>query len=70
VKSNFREYPVHQRNYGCRIREYLYKDLKILVMENELLRITILADKGTDTIEFLYKPLDLDVLWHSFNGVR
>ena len=59
-----------QRNYGCRIREYLYRDLRTIVMENEPLRITILADKGTDIVEFLYKPLDLDVLWHSFNPIR
>jgi hypothetical protein len=70
MKSRFLETRRHQRNYGCRIREYVYKDLKTLVMENELLRICVLADKGTDIIEFLYKPLDLDVLWHSFNGVR
>ena len=44
--------------------------MRTLVMENELLRISVLADKGTDIIEFLYKPLDLDVLWHSFNGIR
>jgi galactose mutarotase-like enzyme len=70
MKSSFPKHSAHQRNYGCRIREYRYQDLETLVMENELLRITILADKGTDIIEFLYKPLDLDVLWHSFNGVR
>jgi hypothetical protein len=29
--------------------------------------VTILADKGTDIWEILYKPLDLDVMWHSFN---
>ncbi|UCF98922.1 MAG: DUF4432 family protein [Spirochaetaceae bacterium] len=70
MKTRFSEHTAHQRNYGCRIREYLYRDLKTVVMENELLRISILADKGTDIIEFLYKPLDLDVLWHSFIGVR
>ena len=70
MKSRFSEHTVHQRNYGCRIREYIYRDLKTLVMENELLRICILADKGTDIVEFLYKPLDLDVLWHSFTAVR
>ena len=70
MKSRFSEHTVHQRNYGCRIREYIYRDLKTLVMENELLRICVLADKGTDILEFLYKPLDLDVLWHSFNSVR
>jgi hypothetical protein len=41
-----------------------------ITLENELLRVTVLAGKGTDIIEFLYKPKDMDVLWHSFNGVR
>ncbi len=70
MKTRSFEYSIHERNYGCRIREYLYRDLKTLTLENELLRISILADKGTDIFEFLYKPIDLDVLWHSFNGVR
>ncbi len=44
--------------------------MKTLTMEKELIRVSILVDKGTDIFEFLYKPLDLDVLWHSFNGIR
>lgn len=52
------------RNFGCRISdEYTYLKLKTIVMENEKLRITILVDKGTDIIEFLYKPLDIDFMW-------
>jgi galactose mutarotase-like enzyme len=70
MKRKLHEHSTHERNYGCRIREYLYRDLKTVVLENELLRIAVLADKGADIFEFLYKPLDLDVLWHSFNGVR
>jgi hypothetical protein len=70
MKTRFREHSIHHRNYGCRIREYLYRDLKTVILENELLRISILVDKGTDIFEFLFKPLDLDVLWHSFNGIR
>ncbi|HUV07655.1 MAG TPA: aldose 1-epimerase, partial [Spirochaetia bacterium] len=59
-----------ERNYGCRIREFLYKGLRLLCMENELIRISIVVDKGTDIIEFLYKPMDTDFLWHSFAGLR
>lgn len=62
MKTKFFEHSTHERNYGCRIREYLYRDLKTLTLENELLRVSILADKGTDIFEFLYKPIDLDVL--------
>jgi galactose mutarotase-like enzyme len=62
---------VHERNYGCRASdEYTYRGLKALIMENEYLRVGILADKGTDIYEFLYKPLDIDFLWRSYNGVR
>jgi hypothetical protein len=34
-------------------------------MENEILRVSILTDKGTDIFEFLYKPLDIDFMWRS-----
>lgn len=34
-------------------------------MENELLRLSILVDKGTDIIELLYKPKDIDFMWIS-----
>jgi len=55
----------HNRNYGCRCHEVLYKGYRTLVLENELLRMTILVDKGTDIIELLYKPKDVDFMWRS-----
>lgn len=59
------------RNYGCRINdEYTFHGLSVVVMENELLRISILADKGTDIYEFLYKPLDVDFMFVSPMGLR
>ncbi len=62
---------MHERNYGCRISdEYTYKGMRVVVMENEKLRISILADKGTDILEFLYKPYDIDFMWRSPLGVR
>jgi galactose mutarotase-like enzyme len=60
----------HERNFGCRIREYVYRGLRTVTLENELIRVTILADKGTDIIEFLHKPTDTDFLWRSPTGVR
>jgi len=61
----------HERNFGCRISdEWTYRGLRTLVMENDLLRISILLDKGSDIFEFLYKPLDLDFMWRSPTGVR
>lgn len=61
----------HDRNYACRISdEWMLKGLRTVVMENELLRITILADKGSDIYEFLYKPLDIDFMWRAPAGLR
>ena len=55
-----------RRNHGCRLNEDLaYKGLRLLLMENELLRLSILVDKGTDIIELLYKPKDIDFMWSS-----
>lgn len=60
----------HERNFGCRLTEYIYRGLRTLSLENELLRVSILADKGSDIFEFLYKPLDVDFMWRSPWGVR
>lgn len=61
----------HFRNYGCRINtDYFYKDLRVAVLENEYLKISILIDKGTDIFEFLYKPKDTDFMWLSPWGIR
>lgn len=54
------------RNYGCRITEDIrLGDLQTVVMENEKLRLTIILDKGADIVELLYKPKDIDFMWHS-----
>ena len=61
----------HFRNYGCRINtDYFYKDLRVAILENEYLKISILIDKGTDIFEFLYKPKDTDFMWLSPWGIR
>ena len=60
----------HERNFGCRLMEYVYKGLRTISLENEQLRVSILADKGTDIFEFLYKPMDVDFLWRSPWGIR
>ncbi len=61
----------HFRNYGYRINtDYFYKDLRIAVLENEYLKISILIDQGTDIFEFLYKPKDIDFMWLSPWGIR
>jgi hypothetical protein len=59
------------RNHGCRISDdWLYKGMRTLILENELIRVTVLVDRGSDIIEFRYKPLDMDFLYFAPGGVR
>jgi galactose mutarotase-like enzyme len=60
----------HTRNYGCRITECVLAGHRAVTLENEKLRVTLLADKGTDIYEFLYKPLDIDFMWRTWVGLR
>lgn len=53
------------RHHGCRTDGFTWRGHRLVVVENELLRVGVLASKGADIIEFRYKPLDLDVLWHA-----
>ena len=60
----------HNRNYGCRLTEFVYNGYRCVALENEKLRVSIAADKGTDIYEFLYKPRDVDFMWRSWIGMR
>ncbi len=54
------------RKQGCRISlDYTYKGMRVAFLENEVLRVGILLDKGADIFEFTYKPRDLDFMWQS-----
>ncbi|GAC1461299.1 MAG: hypothetical protein NVS2B14_07520 [Chamaesiphon sp.] len=56
----------HGRKEGCRLSlDYTYKGMRVAFLENELLRVGILLDKGADIFELTYKPHDLDFLWQS-----
>jgi hypothetical protein len=44
--------------------------LKTVVLENEIVRITVLADKGSDIYSFVHKPTDTDFMWKTPWGVR
>ncbi len=61
---------VHTRNYACRIREYICNGIRMASMENEKIKAVFAVDKGTDLVEFVYKPADLDYMWHSFNELK
>lgn len=59
------------RNVGCRVHDdYTYRGMRVLVLENDLLRISLLLDKGATIYELLYKPLDVDFMFLNNQGVR
>lgn len=60
----------YNRNYGCRIKEYSINDIRAVSLENSLIRVGILLDKGTDIYEFVYKPKDVDFMWRSYQPLR
>ena len=60
-----------ERNHGCRVSDaWTYRGLKTVVLENEVLRVVVLADKGADIYQLVHKPTDIDFLWRSPLGVR
>jgi len=59
-----------QRNWGARVRIYSYEGLRLVVLENQVFRIGVLAGKGTDIVELCYKPRDIDFAWLTPGGVR
>ncbi|GCL71928.1 DUF4432 domain-containing protein [Paenibacillus naphthalenovorans] len=62
---------MREAHYGCRIDPYgTYKGMRTLVLQNELIRMSILLDKGSDIFELLYKPKDVDFMWRSPIGLR
>jgi hypothetical protein len=60
----------HQRNWGARIRELVYQGLRLVEIENQHLRIGVLAGKGADIVELNVKRHDLDLVWLAPGGVR
>ena len=61
---------VHDRNFGCRLREFVYRGHRCLSLENARVRVVVVPDKGADIVELLYKPLDVECLWRSRAGLR
>ena len=63
----FLESYTHTRNYGCRLRRFFWNGVEMLSLENSRLKAVVALGKGADIVELLYKPLDVDFMWHSFN---
>lgn len=60
-----------ERNWGCRASlDRTYRGWSLVSLENELIRVEVLAGKGADIVEFLHKPTDTDFTWRSRLGVR
>jgi hypothetical protein len=50
---------------GCRVSsEWSYRGMRSLILENELLKASILVDFGSKIFEFIHKPTDRDFLYH------
>lgn len=59
------------RHFGCRINDRItWKGYRALLLQNELLQIVVLVDKGSEIVQFLHKPTDTDFLWHAPNELR
>lgn len=58
------------RNHGCRAHTGVsLHGIAAVILENELVRLTILAGKGADVYEFLHKPSDTDFMWRNPLGL-
>lgn len=55
----------------CKISEIMLgRTMRALKIENDLLSVTVLLDKGADIYELVYKPQHMDVLWKSPWGMK
>lgn len=50
--------------------DWSYKGMRTVILENRLVKVSILLDKGSDIFELIYKPLEIDLMWHSPTGYR
>lgn len=55
----------------CQITDsWKYEGMQTVILENEYLRIVVLTDKGSDIVEFKYKPMDVDFLLRRSGRLR
>jgi hypothetical protein len=62
---------LNDRNWACRISlDHAYKGYRMAVLENEVLRVSVLLDKGADIFEFQHKPSGTDFMWRTPWGLH
>jgi hypothetical protein len=59
-----------RHHFGARLHDYTASGYRTLALENELIRVEVLADKGSDIISFLHKRSDTDFMFHRPGGLR
>ena len=60
-----------QRTQGVRISDsWRYRGLKTVILENKFIKLNIIADKGADISNFIYKPTDTEMLFQTPWGLR
>ncbi|WP_246079165.1 DUF4432 family protein [Paenibacillus piri] len=55
--------------FECTVQESVASGVQTVTLENALLRVRILTGKGADIYELIYKPLDIDFLLKTNNGL-
>lgn len=58
------------RHFGARLHDHVIEGYRAVALENEILRVEVLVDKGSDIISFLHKPSDTDFMWHREVGLQ
>ena len=58
------------RTHGCRIFEYFHNGHEFINLENEKLRLEICTSRGADILTMLYKPMDIDLMFHTPTGLK
>ena len=59
------------RHFGCRVNDKVtWHGFNAMILQNEKIQVVLLVDKGTEIVQFLYKPTDMDFIWHARNPLR
>jgi Domain of unknown function (DUF4432) len=59
------------RRYGCRLSdEWTFRGMRMAVLENDHLRVTVALDRGAEIVEFRLKGADVDPLLRLPGGPR